>query len=647
MADETIRMSQVVGVFGPGAMVDLPERSVVVGGLDRWDMRGPNAFQPIEEPRLARLLHQRLVGDHRLGVNRPPELRSPPIDPNDRRAARPSVEAPVFPEWFVCDVIEGDTPGHRRLVRFPDLKPPARLEHVAEDGKRRRASPVRFVCGCTKGHLQDIEWRRILHADGATCREQMWLVDAGTSADPRDTRVECECGQSLTLEELFQPRRLGPCRGERPWIGDRDPTACDAPKGLNLLTRSATNTYFPQVVTIISLPAAEDELSRRVEQNWSVLQKAPDTAWVGIARDANPAVGAALQGHSDEEVFARIQSMKAGANGADAAKDPHLAEFELFASGRPLIGENSARALLHAETLDRDLWDPHGALELRGIGSLVAVHRLREVSCLYGFTRFEPAALANDDLEDVGLAVEGAPLGQSPNWLPAVEGWGEGFFLTFDPAALDAWLARAEVRERAGALERGISAWERARRQRGVAADRASLNERVRPEYVMAHSLAHALMTEVALDCGYPASALKERIYVPPVHGPNERRRAGILLYTASAGTQGTLGGLVEVTGRFGRVLQGALDRLGLCSGDPICADHVPGSADEDRALNGAACHSCLLIAETSCEARNLHLDRGMLVDTVGTQGAGFFAAIRSSHRIREHKEPKSHAAST
>ena len=58
MADEKIRMSQVVGVFGPGAMLDLPERSVVIGGIDRWDMHVPGAFRVIEEPRLARLLHQ-------------------------------------------------------------------------------------------------------------------------------------------------------------------------------------------------------------------------------------------------------------------------------------------------------------------------------------------------------------------------------------------------------------------------------------------------------------------------------------------------------------------------------------------------------------------------------------------------------------
>jgi hypothetical protein len=215
VSGETVRMSQIVGVFGPGAMLDLPERSVVVGGIDRWDMRGRNSFRPIEEPRLARLLHQRLKGDPRLGVDRPPDLRTRPIDPNDRNAARPAVDAPVFPEWFVCDTNPGDPPGRRRLVRFADLAPPSRRDHVADDGKRRRASPVRFVCGCTKGHLQDIEWRRILH-DGATCREQMWLIDAGTSADPRDTQVVCDCGQSLTLEELFQPRRLGPCRGNRP-----------------------------------------------------------------------------------------------------------------------------------------------------------------------------------------------------------------------------------------------------------------------------------------------------------------------------------------------------------------------------------------------------------------------------------------------
>jgi hypothetical protein len=42
--------------------------------------------------------------------------------------------------------------------------------------------------------------------------------------------------------------------------------------------------------------------------------------------------------------------------------------------------------------------------------NLVAVHRLREVSCLYGFTRFEAAPTGTDgDVEDIQLSFRGAP----------------------------------------------------------------------------------------------------------------------------------------------------------------------------------------------------------------------------------------------
>lgn len=625
MTDDVVRQSQVVGVFGPGAMLDLPERSVVVGGLDKWDMRSAGAFQVIEEKRLADLLRLRLKDDPRWNKDELPQLRTPPRAPSDPRAFKPALEAPIFPQWFVCDTAPGDAPNRRRMVKFQELTPPARKQHEAEDKIKRRTSPVRFVCGCEKGHLQDIDWRRIVHAGPTGCRQQMWMEDSGTSADPRDTAVVCECGARLTLENLFQAGRLGRCEGERPWIGGLDPTPCTAEKGLRLLTRSATNTYFPQVAAVISLPQGVDRLSRAIEANWSVLQKCKSPESVASAREFNPAIEAALTGASDEEVFARIQAIRsAPGGGVEQAADPRLAEFELFSCGRKLIGENLPGSHLHAETLDRDDWDPTRSPLLRGIGSLVAVHRLREVSCLYGFTRFEPSALATDDLEDVGLAVDGAPLGQNLTWLPAVEQFGEGIFMTFDAQELGAWLARGEASHRFHQLAGGISAWEKARRARGLRADRADLGERVRPEYIMAHSLSHALMSQVALDCGYPASALKERVYVP-ARSPNKPPTAGLLVYTATAGNQGTLGGLVEVIHRFPQVLSAALERLRLCSNDPVCADHEPESADEDRALHGAACHGCLLLAETSCEARNLHLDRSLLTETVASPGAAFF----------------------
>jgi hypothetical protein len=101
--------------------------------------------------------------------------------------------------------------------------------------------------------------------------------------------------------------------------------------------------------------------------------------------------------------------------------------------------------------------------------------------------------------------------------------------------------------------------------------------------------------------------------------------RYGILIYTATTGNQGTLRGLVATAPEFARIVRSALGRLEVCSNDPICADQEPSSTADDRALHGAVCHGCLLIAETSCEARNLYLDRSLLVETMTAQQAAFF----------------------
>jgi Domain of unknown function (DUF1998) len=144
--------------------------------------------------------------------------------------------------------------------------------------------------------------------------------------------------------------------------------------------------------------------------------------------------------------------------------------------------------------------------------------------------------------------------------------------------------------------------------------------------YVLLHSLSHALMAEIALDCGYPASSLKERVYaLAGAESDGGSDRYGILIYTATAGAQGTLGGLVGATRRFSHILRSALERSAICSNDPICADHEPDNRSGDRATHGAACHGCLLIAETSCEMRNLFLDRNLLVPTIATDDSAFF----------------------
>jgi hypothetical protein len=620
----TLRASQIVTASGPGAMVDLPTRSVVIGGLDLWHMRERDSWKPIDEPRAVAVLQALLRATGRLAEGVQLSLRTPPVDDEARagpgRPGRqpPGIEARVFPTWFVVREAEaapvmGGQVRRRRLVRWRDLDPRGRAEFIDDDGRRLGVTPIRFVAGCKKGHLQDIDWAFRVHV-GATerCGQPLWLEERGTSGDPRSTRVVCGCGAALSLHDAQAPGLLGECRGRRPWLPVDEPGGCD--EKLRFLTRTATNGYFPQVLTVISLPAAEDALSRRIEQHMDAL------AWVECERDcasarkSNPALRAALEGWSDAEVLARIGQLR-HAHYQALEKAPKVAEFDLLASGQAEIGSDAADAKLHARTLTRADWDgEHG--RLAPIASVVAVHRLREVSCLYGFTRFEAAPTAIDgDLEELTIAVEGAALAVDLDWLPAVEQLGEGVFLRFDPAVLMEWYARPAVAARAAALRAGWERW----RQGQSYADRLRFPG---AGYYAIHGFAHALMNEIALECGYPTTALKERLYAIV---DDEVPRFGLLLYTASTGAQGTLGGLLGVLPRLGALAARALDALALCSGDPICAEHDPDDHVDERSLSGAACHSCLLVAETSCEARNLYLDRALVAATISTPAAALF----------------------
>jgi hypothetical protein len=138
--------------------------------------------------------------------------------------------------------------------------------------------------------------------------------------------------------------------------------------------------------------------------------------------------------------------------------------------------------------------------------------------------------------------------------------------------------------------------------------------------YVLLHTLSHLMIQSLAMRCGYPASSIRERIYADP-----QAERFAFLLYTASPDADGTLGGLVQQARHLEVHLAQALRIAAFCSNDPICAQHTPGTAWEGRWLHGAACHGCALVAETSCEMRNDHLDRALVVPVLGVPGAAFF----------------------
>jgi len=239
----------------------------------------------------------------------------------------------------------------------------------------------------------------------------------------------------------------------------------------------------------------------------------------------------------------------------------------------------------------------------------VLVHRLREVAALVGFTRFE--ALAPDIEEEFEMGVRRAALARDTTWLPAIENKGEGVFLHIRRAALETWMARADVQERGRQLAAGFERWQQEHQ--------ATHREFPGLPYIMLHSLAHLLITAVSLECGYPASSIRERIYAVPGVG------YGVLLYTGTTDAEGTLGGLIQVGQRIHAHVRTALEMGELCSNDPVCSQHQPPNPHEHRFLHGAACHGCLLIAETSCEQHNDFLDRALVVPTVDNLGVQFF----------------------
>ncbi len=594
-----VRQSQVITTYGPGALIDLPRHAAIVGGLDTW----PKDLDEVDEPRLARKLRS-LTGVPA------PRLRAPPARPNEPWAAPRGIGAWRFPAWFVVQEEVGAGTGgeprdrSRRLVHHRALDEKGRFEQL-------QVVPTRFVCACPRGHVDDLDWRGFVHGAGASCRRQLWLDERGTTGDLADLVVRCACGASRRLYEAAEigENPLGTCRGARPWLGRNTNEDCNQPG--RLLIRTASNAWFPQVVSVLSLPDRGGAVDAAVAAHWDDLQIVDAAAALAFIK-RKPAVAAALEPFADHEVLDAIDARRSGPGGDRPVKQVELDALldvpEGFGGDAPVDGG------FHARRLPDRAWRRSGRSS--GIASVIQLHRLREVQALVGFTRFE--AVTPDIHGEYEGDAERAAIALDPEWFPAVENRGEGVFVQLRTEAVDAWRQRPAVKQRIADLARGHDAW--------TARRKPPRGRSPRPfpggPYVLLHTLSHLLIQSLALRCGYPASAIRERIYAES--GPSGER-FGILLYTGTPDAEGTLGGLVQQARRLEHHLADALRGGALCSHDPICARHAPGESLEQRWLHGAACHGCTLIAETSCEMRNDYLDRALVVPVLGLDDAAFF----------------------
>ncbi|MEP4986249.1 MAG: hypothetical protein ABJV68_00905, partial [Paracoccaceae bacterium] len=252
-----------------------------------------------------------------------------------------------YPRWEVVTDQADTSKQELRRFRSGD-KPKAKKGQVI--------SPVRWVAACSKGHIDDIDWRYFVHR-GGSCQQTMYMQDRGAAGDPQYITVLCDCGASRQLSELFTENALGSCKGYRPWIEGYEATSC--PETQRPMTRGAINNYYSQVLKLIALPAGQNDVERRVSEYLPAFEEVQTEQEVlGPVKFGLAPIKKAFEGLDGSVVWAALQKIRneqADALSQDV-ENPKVEEFSILASGKKTIGENKLSARLHAETLDDDEW---------------------------------------------------------------------------------------------------------------------------------------------------------------------------------------------------------------------------------------------------------------------------------------------------
>lgn len=623
MADNSLgslRRSSVVMTFAPGAVVDFRADgaavSAVVAGLEEWDRAFPPVGilnpQAIFEPRLQK----------KLGVG---GFRLPPVVPEDDKTRR-SLVAVRFPAWLQCPKCDkiaresrwGREPG--RAYRYCGACT------KDEPAKRRVAViPVRFVLACTSGHLDEFPWHFWVghKKECGNVKPDGELFLRAERPGLAGLILSCpKCKASRPMEGAlakgtFEGWR---CRARRPWLtAEIDPAGCSVGAGSSAplvrgVQRGASNLYFPVIESALDIPPWSDQLQQTLGVYWDALV---NTATADDRRDlirnlSSSVLTEALQQlkMSPDQLANLLEERLAGLD-EQAGEDLRLDEYRKLTSGVDTTRDDGVEFEIRNATVPQAL-SPY-------IRRVVRVTRLREVRALTGFTRIHPPELDS--------ASARAPISsRKSNWLPAIEVRGEGIFVALDINPLAEWESRSTVVSRVARLASTVrDDW---RERHG---DERPCPIVITPRFLLLHTLAHALIRQLTLECGYSTASLRERLYV----GEGPQGMCGFLIYTSTPDSDGTLGGLERqgLPKRFGPAFVNAIRALEWCSSDPLCIEGAIGGLDSHSL---AACHACCLAPETSCEHYNRYLDRGLLVGTPDGPEDGFFRGLISgdSHGV-------------
>jgi hypothetical protein len=601
----SIRRSQAINPFGPGAILDLGQESFVVLDARRnkraWDRKG-------QKIRLERL-------ERKLGIT--DGFRLPPTATEFGSRNIPLL-VQRFPSWLFC-------PTCRRMKRMtPDAE--QELGNGAPYCRwcpKSMMVPMRYVAACKSGHLTDVDWFNWAHSNRESRAGQCtrtnpklrFVAKSDSGSSLKSLFIECErCESRRNLEDISKGDLtwIGQrCTGRQPWQPRDMAETCEEP--LQALLRSQTAVHYSDIETAIDLRDGEGSEDNALVA-WIKEEIAQGTEAYGIEPEELPDRSKARIAERASEEFDRevgtdlVDSIAKSMKAADEPSPSELQNDALEEEWPKLVEPTRSRGNKTPLRVSRSDWTPDE--DESGLGdlldSIMLVERLREVRALTGFRRVMPG----------GRAIR-PDLGQRPplQWLPGTEVFGEGIFIQFSNEAVSRWES-----DNAGALKARMRSIEETLGGDSWVAERFELSPAVTARFIMLHTFSHLLIRQLTYECGYSGAALRERLYVFP-------DKCGALIYTADADSEGSLGGLVR-QGRKDRIVDtivAALFRSKWCSNDPICKE-MPAHGLEK--LNHAACHACSLVAETSCTHLNLLLDRQMVIGAGDFGPVGFFSSV-------------------
>lgn len=559
---QPIRGTQFVTTYGPGSIIETIRGPRLIPVVENSGIFADTSLHHYEilEPALSQVLPER-GRIFRLPSNADKELED----------SRWIYDTLPFPHWSLC-------PRHGILynLKWGSRKgcPTCPAESKEKAWEKAREQAVSFVLACARGHLSEVPWVFLLHlGQNSQCRPG-YIHWRGAGGPLKGVRLSCpDCGTTKSLADLYHQEHHCPGRfAERGRQAQPEP----CPEAARISQRAASDLFIPKVLSALTLPRADSELHRALSNDAVLMglrfifenQENPGEAeWARIlGGHLPPAVKALIERFPlpERNEAARTVLRQESAETVQQARDD---EFRM-------LRQASREGLPRSDNFQMDARStsvfPLGNNSLR----VTPVSRLRMVLAQIGYQRLG------------GQTVDTALVRGGTHWYHGVELYGEGLFLELEG-------------ELQGHDSPAWQRWSDRYSDSGLTSDH--------PAMVWWHTLSHRLIRALAVDSGYSAASVRERLYL-------EGGRGGVLLYAVQPGGDGTLGGLIALVRRFDRVLNGALRHLDACSNDPLCADQLAGPGR----MNGAACYACSLLSETACEMRNHSLDRHILIETIG-----------------------------